>query len=74
LTVQQRQSVDFANLVASVRQRSQGAISVVIENASGARPATPYPQRSETLTAGEWNRAAAFNNRVEFAAEAAATP
>jgi CheY-like chemotaxis protein len=71
LTVQQRQSLDFANLVASVRQRSSGAINVLIENAGGTRPATPYPQRSESLTAGEWNRAAAFNNRVEFSAEPA---
>jgi hypothetical protein len=27
--------------------------------------------RSETLTAGEWNRAASANNRVEFALEPA---
>jgi len=74
LTAQQRQSVDFANLVASVRQRTSGAISVVIENAGSSRPAAPYPQRSESLTAGEWNRAAAFNNRVEFAADPAASP
>jgi CheY-like chemotaxis protein len=74
LTAQQRQSVDFANLVASMRQRTSGAISVVIENAGSSRPAAPYPQRSESLTAGEWNRAAAFNNRVEFAADPAASP
>lgn len=74
LTAQQRQSVDFANLVASVRQRTSGAISVVIENAGSSRPAAPYPLRSESLTAGEWNRAAAFNNRVEFAADPAASP
>ncbi len=34
-----------------------------------ARAGTPYPARSDTLTAGEWNRAAAANNRVEFSAE-----
>jgi CheY-like chemotaxis protein len=69
LTAQQRESLDFANLVASVKQRSAGTINVVIDNAGTARPATPYPQRSESLTAGEWNRAAASNNRVEFSAE-----
>ncbi|MGO8854609.1 MAG: response regulator [Steroidobacteraceae bacterium] len=74
LTAQQRQSVDFANLVASIRQRTSGAISVLIENAGSSRAAAPYPQRSESLTAGEWNRAAAFNNRVEFAADPAASP
>jgi CheY-like chemotaxis protein len=71
LTGQQRQSLAFANLIASVRQRSAGAITVIIENAGSAHAATPYPPRSESLTAGEWNRAAAANNRVEFSAEPA---
>jgi CheY-like chemotaxis protein len=70
LSGQQRQSLAFANLIAGVRQRTGGAITVAIENAGSTRPATPYPARVESLTAGEWNRAAAANNRVEFAAEA----
>jgi CheY-like chemotaxis protein len=70
LSGQQRQSLAFANLIAGVRQRTGGAITVAIENAGSARPSTPYPARTESLTAGEWNRAAAANNRVEFAAEA----
>ena len=69
LSGQQRQSLAFANLIAGVRQRTAGAITVAIENAGSARPGTPYPSRVESLTAGEWNRAAAANNRVEFAAE-----
>ena len=69
LTGQQRQSLAFANLIAGVRQRSGGAISLVIENVGSTRPASPYPQRTEALTAGEWNRTAASNNRVEFVAE-----
>jgi len=69
LTGQQRQSLAFANLIAGVRQRSGGTISVVIENVGSSRPASPYPPRAESLTAGEWNRAAASNNRVEFTAE-----
>jgi len=69
LTGQQRQSLAFANLVAGVRQRSAGTISVVIENVGSSRPASPYPPRTEALTAGEWNRTAASNNRVEFTAE-----
>jgi len=28
--------------------------------------ATPYPEVSAGLTAGEWNHAAAINNRVEI--------
>jgi CheY-like chemotaxis protein len=71
LTTQQRQSLAFANLLAGVRQRSSGTISVVLDNAGTARPAMAYPPRSDTLTAGEWNRVAAANNRVEFAADAA---
>jgi CheY-like chemotaxis protein len=69
LSGQQRQSLAFANLIAGVRQRTAGAITVAIENAGSGRPSTPYPTRSESLTAGEWNRAASANNRVEFTAE-----
>jgi hypothetical protein len=72
LTGQQRQSLAFANLVAGVRQRTAGAISVVFENATPPRPSVPYPPRNDSLTAGEWNRAAVANNRVEFAAEPSA--
>jgi CheY-like chemotaxis protein len=71
LSGQQRQSLAFANLIAGVRQRTAGAITVAIENGGSAHPSTPYPARNESLTAGEWNRAAAANNRVEFAAESA---
>jgi CheY-like chemotaxis protein len=71
LTGQQRQSLIFANLIAGVRQRSSGAITVVIENAGSSRAVAPYPPRNDALTAGEWNRAAAANNRVEFAADPA---
>jgi hypothetical protein len=70
LSDQQRESLAFANLVAGVRQRTGGAINVTLENAGPSRAAAPYPARSDALTAGEWNRAAAANNRVEFAVEA----
>ena len=66
---QQRQSLAFANLVSGIRQRSGGAITVTIEANSNARPAAAYPPRSEALTAGDWNKAAAANNRVEFSFE-----
>jgi hypothetical protein len=32
---------------------------------SAGEVATPYPLASAALTAGEWNRAAAANNRIE---------
>ncbi len=69
LSGQQRESLAFANLVAGVRQHTSGAITVALENAGASRPSIAYPPRSEALTAGEWNRAAAANNRVEFALE-----
>jgi CheY-like chemotaxis protein len=71
LSGQQRESLSFANLVAGVRQRTAGAISVVTENAASPHAAVAYPPHSDTLTAGEWNRAASANNRVEYTVEPA---
>ncbi|MDP9083569.1 MAG: response regulator [Pseudomonadota bacterium] len=70
LSGQQRQSLAFANLVAGVRQRTSGAITVAIESLGSVRPIAPYPIRTDSLSAGEWNRVAAANNLVEFLAEA----
>jgi CheY-like chemotaxis protein len=74
LSGQQRQSLAFANLVAGIRQRTSGAITVAFENAGSSRATVAYPSRNDSLTAGEWNRAATANNRVEFAADPAPTP
>jgi CheY-like chemotaxis protein len=71
LSGQQRQSLSFANLVAGVRQRTAGAINVVTENAPAPHAAVAYPPHSDALTAGEWNRAASANNRVEYSVEPA---
>jgi hypothetical protein len=71
LNGQQRQSLAFANLIAGARQRTAGAISVVVETAGSSKLAAAYPPRSDGLTAGEWNRAASANNRVEYTTEAA---
>jgi CheY-like chemotaxis protein len=69
LSGQPRQSLTFANLIAGVRQRTAGAITVALESAGTTRASAPYPTRADTLTAGEWNRAAAANNRVDFSVE-----
>lgn len=69
LSSSQRQSVAFANLANGIRLRSNGAITVSVENAGGTRVAVAYPTRTDTTTAGEWNRAAVANNRVEFSVE-----
>jgi len=74
LSGQQRQSLAFGNLIAGVRERTGGAISVAIEDGPSSQLAVPYPMRTDTLTAGEWNKAAAANNRVEFELDPAPTP
>lgn len=68
LTTAQRQSLAFANLVASIRQETS-ALTFDIHY-EGRKPSVPYPDSSRfaQLSAGEWNRIAAQNNRVEFIA------
>lgn len=65
LSPAQRQSVDFANFAASLRQRTAGVIEVEVVN-SGRRNPVEYPEQGEGSTAGAWNTVAAQNNRVEF--------
>lgn len=74
LSAQQHPSAAFAGIQAGVRQRSHGAITVAFEYAGGSRAGVPYPPRDGTATAGEWNRAAAANNRLEISAETASAP
>ncbi len=65
LTMQQRQSVAFANLVASVNSNTHSGIKVQL--ADGAhKTLAPYPTPNATLTAATWNRIAERNQRVEF--------
>ncbi|MET0660566.1 MAG: hypothetical protein ABW110_20675, partial [Steroidobacteraceae bacterium] len=74
----QRQSLAFANLVSTTRTETDGRLNVEVIFA-GRKPVVPYPAQppSEKVSAGEWNRIAERNNRVEFAfephVEAAAT-
>jgi CheY-like chemotaxis protein len=61
----QRQSVAFANMVSTARQSSGGKLDVQVSAGNSDEVVTPYPPISDTLTAGEWNRVATANNRVE---------
>jgi CheY-like chemotaxis protein len=61
----QRQSVDFANFVATLHRRSGGTIEIDTVHA-GRRSAIEYPEQTEATTAGAWNTIAAQNNRVEI--------
>jgi CheY-like chemotaxis protein len=65
LPAAQRQSVDFANFVATLRRRTGGAIQIEIVNGGRSQPIA-YPEQEEKTTAGVWNTVAAQNNRVEF--------
>jgi len=72
LSAAQRQSLPFANLVASLRQDRSQALRVEVEH-EGRKPTVPYPRGDQLakMTAGDWNKIAAQNNRVEFAAQPA---
>jgi CheY-like chemotaxis protein len=69
LTSSQRQSLAFANLISTIKQQTGDSLAIEVISA-GRRPSVPYPEgeRLNKGTAGEWNRIAAQNNRVEFAA------
>jgi CheY-like chemotaxis protein len=62
----QRESLGYANLVGEFRSATQGALDVRLTLGDVATTALGYPLVTPTLTAGEWNRAAAANNRVEI--------
>jgi CheY-like chemotaxis protein len=66
----QRQSLAFANLVSSLRP--DGGLTVEVTH-EGRRPSVSYPTADQLarMSAGEWNRIAAQNNRVEFATQPA---
>jgi CheY-like chemotaxis protein len=55
----------FANLVSAFRDATHGAVDVQV-TAGDASSLMPYPAISDTLTAGEWNRAGIANNRLEI--------
>jgi CheY-like chemotaxis protein len=66
MTAAQRESVAFANMLSSLRGESSDFISVEVHHL-GRKPAIAYPNpNQDKLTAGEWNKAAIANNRVEF--------
>ena len=60
-----RQPLSFANLAASVRQRTGGAIDLELAPGPRERLAASYPPL-EQATAGQWNAAAQSNNRIEI--------
>jgi len=64
----EHESVAFANMVSAARSRSHGTLDVQLSSGNADEVITPYPPVTAFLTTGEWNRAAATNNRVEVRA------
>jgi hypothetical protein len=61
-----RTPLAFANLVGEIHSTTHGALEVQVAAGDPANMLTPYPPSSTYLNAGEWNRAAITNNRVEI--------
>jgi CheY-like chemotaxis protein len=66
LSPAQHTPLALANLAGDVRHSSRGALQVQSSLGDPAVVAVQYPPMSSDLTAGEWNRAATANNRVEI--------
>ncbi|HEX4024376.1 MAG TPA: response regulator [Steroidobacteraceae bacterium] len=62
----ERQSIAFADMIATARANAGGRLDIQISTGGADEVAAPYPAISDSLTAGDWNRAAAANNRVEL--------
>ncbi len=59
------QSVAFANFIRLADERSGGRIRYEIVSMGNSDPLLDYPLSTEGITANDWNRIAAANNRVE---------
>jgi CheY-like chemotaxis protein len=69
MSAAQRQSVGFANLLSSLRGPDSDFLSVEVHYL-GRSNVLSYPNpNQDKLTAGEWNKVASTNNRVEFVTE-----
>jgi len=58
----------LANLIGEIRSATHGALDVQVSAGDPASVVSPYPALASDLTAGEWNRAANANNRIEIRA------
>jgi hypothetical protein len=61
-----REPLQFANLVGELRNSTRGTADVRVQAGDALTMLVPYPEITPGLTAGEWNRAAGVNNRVEI--------
>jgi hypothetical protein len=66
LSATQRTPLALANLIASVRSATHGALQVQVSSGEPDNLRAPYPTVAGDLTAGDWNRSGSANNRVEI--------
>jgi CheY-like chemotaxis protein len=66
LSATQRTPLALANLIASVRSATHGALQVQVSTGEPDNLRAPYPTVAGDLTAGDWNRSGSANNRVEI--------
>jgi CheY-like chemotaxis protein len=61
----ERQSAPFADMITDMRRRGGNTLTLQVAEGDAEETIVDYPPPGERLSAGEWNRAAAANNRVE---------
>ncbi len=61
-----RQSIAFANFIASSPLLDSSGIELEINPLGNSEPRVAYPNPESIATAGEWNRAARQNQRIEL--------
>jgi CheY-like chemotaxis protein len=61
-----RTPLALANLIGEIRSATRGALDVQVSAGDPANVLAPYPATTAELIAGEWNRAASTNNRVQI--------
>ena len=66
LAATQRTPLALANLIGEIRSTTHGALDVQVSAGDPANVLVPYPAATSYLNAGEWNRAAGANNRIEI--------
>ncbi len=62
----QRTPLALANLIGDIRSSTHGALQVQVAVGDTGSVLAPYPLVVSELSAGDWNRAASANNRVEI--------
>lgn len=62
----ERQSIAFASFLSTSPLVNSGDIRLEIESFMFSHPRIPYPPQDDSVRAGEWNRVAAANNRIDI--------